>query len=163
LLLRLRAHIPKSFWLDQRTHLTLLGLLSAFLLLVQFLFVPASKALYKRVKRSRTSSYQSLSSASSDSSQTLAQAEEDELETKKALKEAADSYFRGKGWVGKNGGWMILTWSLARLGGLLALVALNVLAALKAEGTKETLVEFGLMSLHVSELPSVVSSPFDLH
>lgn len=66
------------------------------------------------------------------------------------MKEAADAYLRGKGWVGKNGGWMILTWSLLRLGGLITLVVMNAMAALKAEGTKETLVEFGLFGLFVS-------------
>ncbi|KAL7413558.1 P-loop containing nucleoside triphosphate hydrolase protein [Mrakia frigida] len=141
------AHIPKSFWLDQRTHLALLGFVSILLLLVQFVALPASIGLYKRIKKSRSSSsYQSLSSSSSDSSDTLTQ-EEEELETKKALKEAADAFLRGKGWVGKNGGWMILTWSLLRLGGLVTLVVLNAMAALKAEGTKETLVEFGLFGL----------------
>ena len=45
---------------------------------------------------------------------------------------------------------MILSWSVARLVGLVALVVLNALAALKAEGTKETLVEFGLVGLYVS-------------
>jgi hypothetical protein len=120
---------------------------SVLALVVQFVLLPSAIALFKRYKRSRSNSYQTISSASSDSSQTLA---EDELETKKALQKAADDYFSKEGWLGKNGGWMILTWSVLRLAGLVALAVLTGLAAVKAHGTKETLVEFCLLGVFVS-------------
>ena len=122
------------------------------------MILPATIALYKKIIASRrTGQYQSLSSSSSDSSETL-QAE-DELESKRAQREVVTRYLARQGWTGRNGGWMILTWSILRLAGLIALTVLGTLAALGAEGRKESLIEWTLVGVYVSFSPSRSSPP----
>lgn len=58
---------------------------------------------------------------------------------------------------------MILTWSVLRLVGLVTLAVLTGLAAVKAHGTKETLVEFCLLGVFVSSpAPSFLPLPSSL-